>query len=90
MSMSLKTMDNRQWQVAGQFSEGQAYRPEENPYQSLMVDVTHRCNMNCSNCYIPNRTIPDMDLNWLGGILARLPERTRIRLTGATSATFVS
>lgn len=39
--------------------------------------------MNCANCYIPNREIPDMDAEWLADILRRLPRRTRIRLVGA-------
>lgn len=59
------------------------YRPEENPFQTIQVDVTHRCNMRCKNCYIPNRDIPDLDAQWIYGILARLPNRTRIRLVGA-------
>ena len=59
------------------------YQPEENPFQTLIIDVTHRCNMQCKNCYIPNREIPDMDKEWLYGILKRLPSRTRIRLIGA-------
>jgi len=47
-----------------------------------MIDVTHRCNMTCANCYLPNRVIPDMDAKWLSSILARLPKGTFIRLTG--------
>jgi molybdenum cofactor biosynthesis enzyme MoaA len=60
-----------------------AYLPEDNPFQTVFVDITHRCNMHCANCYLPNRAIPDMDINWLCGILGRLPQRTRIRLAGA-------
>ena len=59
------------------------YQPEQNPFQDIMVDLTHRCNMECENCYIPNRDIPDMDKEWLFEILGRLPRRTRIRLVGA-------
>lgn len=47
-----------------------------------MVDVTHRCNMSCANCYLPNRVIPDMDARWLSSIFARLRPGTFIRLTG--------
>lgn len=57
--------------------------PENNTYTSLVVDVTHRCNMECSNCYIPNRSYPDMDRNALFGFLKRLPNRTYVRLIGA-------
>ena len=27
--------------------------PENNIFQDVVIDVTHRCNMNCKNCYIP-------------------------------------
>lgn len=65
-------------------SEGvPVYLPENNPYHTILIDVTHRCNMNCHNCYIPNRTIPDMDIDWLAAVLKRLPNRTRIRIVGA-------
>lgn len=59
------------------------YTPEQNPYRTVMVDVTHRCNMACRNCYIPNRDIPDMDADWMEQIIARFPKRTHIRLVGA-------
>lgn len=64
-------------------STGHSFAPEDNPFTTLFADITHRCNMECPNCYIPNRDIPDMDAEWLYGILARLPRRTRIRLVGA-------
>jgi uncharacterized radical SAM superfamily Fe-S cluster-containing enzyme len=64
-------------------STGIAYRPEDNPFTTVMVDVTHRCNMACRNCYIPARDIPDMDAAWLQSILVRLRRRARIRLVGA-------
>jgi molybdenum cofactor biosynthesis enzyme MoaA len=48
-----------------------------------MVDITHRCNMACRNCYIPNRTIPDLDARWLSSMFARLPRGTFVRLVGA-------
>lgn len=64
-------------------TSGRCYRPEENPFSTVFVDITHRCNMNCKNCYIPNRDVPDMPAEWLFDILRRLPRRTRIRLVGA-------
>ena len=57
--------------------------PENNTFKSLVVDLTHRCNMNCSNCYIPNRTIPDMDRDKLIKFIKKLPFKTFIRLIGA-------
>jgi molybdenum cofactor biosynthesis enzyme MoaA len=59
------------------------FRPEESPFGTLFVDLTHRCNMACHNCYIPVRGLPDLPVDWLYPILARLPRRTRIRLVGA-------
>lgn len=38
--------------------------------------------MACSNCYLPNRTIPDMDREKLNAFLSKLPFRTEIRLIG--------
>src|SRR5215218_7712694 len=59
-----------------------SFAPEASPFECVMVDVTHRCNMTCANCYLPNREIPDLDARWFAAILARLPRGTFIRLTG--------
>ena len=57
--------------------------PEENTFSNIVVDLTHRCNMECANCYIPNRDVPDLDKEKLYDALARLPARSYIRLIGA-------
>lgn len=57
--------------------------PENNHFYSIVVDITHRCNMECKNCYIPNRNIPDMDINKLIDCLKKIPGRKEIRLVGA-------
>jgi uncharacterized Fe-S cluster-containing radical SAM superfamily protein len=57
--------------------------PENNTFSTLVADITHRCNMKCANCYIPNRNIPDMDINKLYELLTKLPNKTYIRLIGA-------
>ena len=57
--------------------------PEENTFNLLMVDLTHRCNMECANCYLPNRNIPDMDVDKLYEFLKKLPSRVIVRLIGA-------
>jgi molybdenum cofactor biosynthesis enzyme MoaA len=57
--------------------------PAENTFETVMVDVTHRCNMNCANCYLPNRQIPDMNIDRLEACLAKFPARTNIRIAGA-------
>jgi len=59
------------------------YAPEQSPYETVIVDVTHRCNMACRNCYLPNRVIPDLDAAWLSEIFSRLPRGTFVRLVGA-------
>ena len=57
--------------------------PEKNPFNLLVADITHKCNMECANCYIPNRDIPDMDVQQLYKFLNKLPKRIIIRLIGA-------
>ncbi|HEX8253120.1 MAG TPA: radical SAM protein [Thermoanaerobaculia bacterium] len=58
------------------------YAPEVCPYETVIIDVTHRCNMTCANCYVPNREIPDLDAAWLVSIFARLPRGRYIRFVG--------
>ncbi|HEX8618330.1 MAG TPA: radical SAM protein, partial [Thermoanaerobaculia bacterium] len=58
------------------------FPPEQCAYETIIVDVTHRCNMTCANCYVPNRTIPDLDADWLISILARLPRGRYVRFVG--------
>lgn len=57
--------------------------PEENTFSNIVIDLTHRCNMECANCYIPNRDIPDLDKTKLYDFLSKLPNRTYVRLIGA-------
>lgn len=60
----------------------QTYAPEASPFKTVYVDITHRCQMNCANCYLPNRTIPDMDLNLFYDLASKLPFKTDLRLVG--------
>ena len=57
--------------------------PELNGFETLVADVTHRCNMACANCYLPNRDVPDMDTGRLEACLAALPRRVTLRIIGA-------
>ena len=57
--------------------------PEDNHFTDVTADVTHQCNMTCQNCYIPNRDIPDMDIDRLINTISRFPKRTMIRIMGA-------
>ncbi len=71
-------------ELAARYAPAQErFRPEDSPFTTLFADITHRCNMACRNCYIPVRDLPDLPVDWLYDILARLPRRTRIRLVGA-------
>ena len=58
-------------------------KPENNIFNVLVADITHRCNMECSNCYIPNRNIPDMNIDNLYNFIKKLPNKVFIRLIGA-------
>lgn len=60
---------------------------EDNPFSTVIVDVTHRCNMECRNCYIPNRDVPDMDIDWMIRCIEKFPKRTRVRIVGAEPTT---
>lgn len=60
-----------------------SFPPERSPFETVVADVTHRCNMACANCYVPNRAIPDMDIGRLEACLGALPRRVNLRLIGA-------
>ena len=45
--------------------------PEESQFGSVVADITHKCNMECANCYIPNRDIPDMDIDKFYNVVSR-------------------
>ena len=57
--------------------------PKENTFMDIMADITNKCNMTCKNCYIPNRDVPDMDLEKFRDFLSRLDGRCMIRIVGA-------
>lgn len=57
--------------------------PEENTFVDICADITHQCNMTCKNCYIPNRDIPDMDLDKFKDFMNRLGGKAFIRIIGA-------
>lgn len=56
---------------------------ENNPFKVVIADVTHKCNMECKNCYIPNRDYPDMSSDALVDFVKRFPKRVELRLIGA-------
>ncbi len=56
--------------------------PKDNHFYSIFVDITHKCNMECANCYTPIRTVPDLDVNRFYEALEQLPNKAEIRLIG--------
>jgi|DEB0MinimDraft_6_1074348.scaffolds.fasta_scaffold03946_5 molybdenum cofactor biosynthesis enzyme MoaA len=56
----------------------------ENTFQLIQVDVSHRCNMFCKNCFLPNRDYPDLDVDiFEEKFLSKLPnKKIPIRLIG--------
>jgi molybdenum cofactor biosynthesis enzyme MoaA len=56
--------------------------PKDNHFYSVFVDITHKCNMECANCYVPIRTVPDLDVDKLYAAIKKFPKRTEIRLIG--------
>lgn len=58
------------------------YPVEKNPYESILVDITNRCNMNCNFCYNPARTLPDMSVEYFEHVCASLPFPVAIKLAG--------
>jgi molybdenum cofactor biosynthesis enzyme MoaA len=56
--------------------------PENNHFYSIFVDITHKCNMECANCYVPIRTVPDLDVSRFYQALEKFPKKTEIRLIG--------
>jgi molybdenum cofactor biosynthesis enzyme MoaA len=58
------------------------YPIEENPFVSLGVDLTYRCNMSCTYCYNPIRSLADMDLSYFEEVCRRLPGYVQFKFLG--------
>lgn len=56
--------------------------PENSKFHIVYVDVVHRCNMECANCYLPNRDYEDMDYDKLIETISKFTRRTEFRLIG--------
>lgn len=56
--------------------------PEDSTYQYVYIDLVHRCNMECNNCYLPNRDYPDVDYDKLVEFIGKFKIRTEFRLIG--------
>jgi molybdenum cofactor biosynthesis enzyme MoaA len=58
------------------------YTVDKNPYESLAVDITNRCNMTCNFCYNPVRSTQDMSLDYFEYVCANLPFPVLLKLCG--------
>lgn len=58
------------------------YPVEKNPFVSLGVDLTYRCNMSCTFCYNPIRSLADMDLSYFEEVCRRLPQPVQFKFLG--------
>jgi molybdenum cofactor biosynthesis enzyme MoaA len=56
--------------------------PEHSNYKSVYCDIVHRCNMECANCYLPNRDLPDLDTNKVVDFIRRFKNITEFRFIG--------
>lgn len=56
--------------------------PEKSEFEIVYVDIVHRCNMECANCYLPNRDYADMNYNHLIDTVSKFKKRTEFRLIG--------
>ena len=58
------------------------YEPENNPFKNVYCDIVHRCNMECANCYLPNRDLPDLPKDKLIDFLKKVGKPTEFRFIG--------
>jgi molybdenum cofactor biosynthesis enzyme MoaA len=64
------------------FKNNREIIPEKSDYKIVYVDLVHRCNMECANCYLPNRNFSDIDTDRLLNTISRFRKRTEFRLIG--------
>lgn len=58
------------------------YPYTQNPFESLFIDITNRCNMSCNFCYNPNRSQADMSLEYFKKICSDLPFPVAMKIGG--------
>jgi len=63
-------------------TEQQGYEIEQNPFESVVVDVTSRCNLDCALCFQGQRTPQDLDVEVFRDFCARLPAPVTLKLSG--------
>lgn len=58
------------------------YKFTDNPFDSVFVDITNRCNMSCNFCYNPQRWQPDMSFQYFKQLCVELPFPVAMRIVG--------
>lgn len=58
------------------------YEISQNPFESLAVDITNRCNMTCHFCWNPNRVDNDMNIADFERLCRTLPKPVLLKLMG--------
>ena len=56
--------------------------PENSQYKIVYIDIVHRCNMECANCYLPNRDYADVSLEKIKEFVDRFKHKVEFRLIG--------
>jgi molybdenum cofactor biosynthesis enzyme MoaA len=56
--------------------------PENSQYKIIYIDVVHRCNMECANCYLPNRDYEDIPVEKINSFVDKFTHKTEFRLIG--------
>ena len=57
-------------------------KPEDSKYRIVYLDIVHRCNMECANCYLPNRDFADLETNKIIDFISRFKQSTEFRFIG--------
>ncbi len=60
----------------------QRWSVDTNPFSTLYLDLTERCNMDCNYCYNPQRSKIDLDPEYFREVCRRLPSTVSWRFLG--------
>ena len=77
---SINRMFDTDFKIPAHWRKGIPFN--QNPYPSILVDVTARCNMQCKFCYYPNHDHADMTVDQFQHLCRSLPSPTIIKLAG--------
>ena len=56
--------------------------PKDSNYRIVYLDIVHRCNMECANCYLPNRDFADLETDRILDFISRFQKPTEFRFIG--------